>query len=227
MASVEEFLALLRTDLDSAMREYAFNVSEDLDGDTGKLQACTARTVAFEFKEPNEIWLMPGEEKSKHTSEMWYLPWLRSGTSVANLDGEGPSYFSTSQLTGCRFMVEYLSSNRKSAKVLHLAGDVGTGPKGTKLRDEMAVAIGVDPTDNTGRVRSYSFGSGKKSNPKNVGTNFKLRYDGNKAWVFGVRDGSGAWNFYCQEMNAKIGPSPALNRPAIPDKPLGLRDLSA
>lgn len=217
MASVEEFLELLQTDLGKAMRDYAFNVSEDLDGDTLRLQACTVRTVAFEFKPPNVIWLMPGEEKSKHASEMWYLPWLRSGTSAATLGGDGPAYFSTSQLTGCRFMVEWLSKDHKSAKVLHLAGDVGTGPKGTKARDEMAKKAGVDPTDNSGRVRSYSMSSGKKPKVEKVGEDFRLRYDGNKAWVFGVRN-AGVWSFYAQELFALFGKA---------DEALGLRDLTA
>lgn len=182
------------------------------------MQACTVRTVAFEFKPRHGIRLMPAEEKAKYTSEMWHLPRLRSGTATADHDGKGPPYFTTSQLTGCRFMVAYVSADRKAAKVLHLAGDVGTGPKGTQLRDEMAKKAGVDPTDNSGRVRSYSLGSGKKPRLEKVGTDLNLKRDGNEARVSGVRDDSGAWTFYAQEMYARFGAA---------DEPLRLPDLTA
>lgn len=222
MASLAEFLQLLDQNVDRAFRDYVFNVdSASMDGDISQLQACTARDVGFEFRPPNVIVLRAAREGDAWRSEMWYLPWMYNGASKAYLTGEGPAYFSTSQLDGCRFTVQYDDANRKKATVFHLAGSVGHQKSGSLKRDEMALAAGLKTDLPEGRTRSYSISSGVKPKFERIGEHFKLQYSGNKAWVFGLRDDAGAWTFYAQEIlegNAERH---------IPDAGKGLRALTA
>ncbi|WP_282605192.1 hypothetical protein [Pelagibius sp. Alg239-R121] len=222
MASIAEFLELLSEDTEKAFRTYFFNIDGSLDGDEMVLQECRRQKVCFEFQEPNKIVMRaPGGKEAKYGNEIWYLPWMRSGTSKAHLDGSGPPFFSTSQLDGCRFTIRYHNDSRTRVTVLHVAGDV---PGGSKQRDGMETKAGLKASPHPRRTRRYSVSRGAKSATEKVGEDFKLRYDGNKASVFGFRDCGGVWHFYAQQMMKY--PDEA-DRPPLGRAGKGIRELSA
>lgn len=139
MPSLQEFKDLLSTSLEQAMKDYVvINHTESVDGNVGVLQACSEREVVFDFEGPNKIMIRARRESELADQTLWYLPWLWDGLSKADLDGTGSSYFSTSQLTGCRFTIQFHDSTRQRVTVMHLAGTLGTGrKKGTEARDEL------------------------------------------------------------------------------------------
>lgn len=225
MASIAEFLEILSVDVEKAFRTYFFNVDSGLDGDYSKLQACRVQTVGFKFEEPNKIVMCdPANSPMAYEDQIWYLPWLHKSASKAVLDGKGPGYFSTSQLDGCRFTIQYHDDSRKKATVFHLAGNVGRDKQGSGLRDDMETASGLDNDAPPRLVRRYSITSGIQSNEEPKGNDFKLKYDGDKAWIFGFRDDDGAWQFYAQQMAEARGRFP--DSPPIGKNKKGLRQLS-
>ena len=227
MPSIPEFLELLSVDVEKAFKTYFFNIDgESLDGDITKEQACRRQKVRFDFVEPNIIRMSAlGGKDAEYQNEIWYLPWRLDGASRADLNDSGPAFFSTSQLDGCRFTIQYHDASRKNATVLHLAGSVGHQSSGSAIRDGMETDSGLK-TDLPPRLtRRYSISKGQKSAFEKVGENFSLKYDGNKASVFGFRDGGNAWHFYAQQMMA--ADSSHADSPPFGKKSKGIRELTA
>ncbi len=227
MASIDEFLVLLIQDVDKAFKSYFFNIdAASLDGDTQQAQVCRRQKVRFDFVEPNRIVMsaLDGAD-ADYQNEIWYLPWRIDGASKANLGAEGPPFFSTSQLDGCRFTIQYHDASRKTATVFHLAGTLGHQEAGSKARNALETDAGL-PSDAPAKlVRRYSISQGTKSKFESLGKDFTLQYDGDKAAIFGFRDDSGAWRFYAQQMMAatdKFPDSPPFGRSAK-----GIRELGA
>ena len=221
MPSLEEFQEMLDQDWDAALRTYVVHISEDLDGTisgtTIKRHAPERRDVEVVFESIRDTYVIlmraktGGDAGGKLVS---YLPWSPSslgGIARADLDGSGPRYFSTSQLSGCRFTVQYADALKKRATVLHLAGDFGSSD-GSGAREALETgALGSAPPG--GLRRRYSIGQsavpGLKSKTsftdwgyqKKIGGDAgRIYYDGNKASVFGFRTDDGAWHFWAQEM---------------------------
>lgn len=223
MPSIPEFLELLSTDVEKAFRSYFLNIDGSLDGNIEISQHCRIRKVCFEFIDPNIILMRdPGSNPTEYPDEIWYLPWRHRGASKADLDGSGPAFFSTSQLDGCRFTIQYHDTSRKNVTVYHLAGNVDGGSKG---RDQLEAKAGVKSGLPSGRTRRYSVSSGAKSFSEKVGEDFSLKYDGDKASIFGIRDDDGAWHFFAQQMREPRSGEPHL--PPLGGKAKGLRELTA
>jgi hypothetical protein len=225
MAGIEEFLKLLDEDIDDAFKKYFFNVdAKSLDGDETVKQDCRVQKVCFEFVEPNRILMRdPGGNPTKYQDEIWYLPWVRDGATKANLGGDGPPFFSTSQLDGCRFTIQYHDTSRKNVTVLHLAGNVGHQSSGSEKRNKMETEQGVKTNLAPKLTRRYSISKGKKGVFEKVGQDFSLKYDGDKAMIFGFRDADGSWDFYAQQMMG----SGSVDEPPFGKAAKGLRELTA
>lgn len=226
MPSIDEFLELLSRDVDTAFKTYFFNIDgKSLDGDISAKQECRHQKVRFDFVEPNVILMSAlGDGGAEYENEIWYLPWMHSGSSRADLDETGPAFFSTSQLDGCRFTIQYHDESRTKATVLHLAGNVGHQSSGSELRDEMEATEKLSADLPPRLTRRYSISKGKKSSFEKVGEDFSLKYDGNKASVFGFRREDGSWHFYAQQM---MGYEGEADKPPVGRKSKGLRELSA
>lgn len=223
MPSIAEFLELLSEDDEKAFRTYFFNIDGSLDGDISKSQDCRRQEVCFEFVDPNVILMRdPGSNPTEYRNEIWYLPWRHRGASRADLGADGPAFFSTSQLDGCRFTIQYHDDSRRTATVYHLAGNVDGGSKG---RSQLELKAGLKSDAPPGLTRRYSMSSGKTSFSEKLGKDFLLKYDGDKASIFGFRDEKGAWHFYAQQMREPRGTDPDM--PPLGSKAKGLRELSA
>jgi len=215
MPSLEDFRSKLNSNADTAFREYILLIdckSLDYEGPSGQeVHAEFKRvTVVFEYSAPNIITMRAKTDQGPGGQSISYLPWKNAasgGMSKVRLDGTGPAYFSTSQLDGCRFTLQYHDADRKTVTVQHLAGDLG-GPDvatGSAQRD-LKEAESLDNSPNASRPRRFSIGSGKG---KMGGAGRALRaskpdttyYDGGKAAVFGYRNNQGAWAFYGAEID--------------------------
>src|SRR5262249_58928798 len=141
-------------------------------------------------------------DSTANSMRIWYLPWKdqdSGGMSKADLTEKGSGIFLTSQLTGCRFTIQYHSADMTKATVVHLAGTYGRTADGSKKRDELEQqALATVPTG--GRVRRYSIGN-LAHKPwqllPNDGT--RLYYDGEKATILGVRGRDSIWRFFAQQ----------------------------
>ncbi|HTW72139.1 MAG TPA: hypothetical protein VME47_19805 [Acetobacteraceae bacterium] len=217
MASLQDFREKLAQNANRAFTEYVLIIDEmSLDyatGEDGTLVQDEFKvvTVVFEYSGPNVITMRAKRESDEGGRQISYLPWKNAhagGISQARLTGDGPQYFSTSQLTGCRFTIQYDDASRQTATVLHLAGDVQgeKKPEGSATRDGLeqnALSPQAKPT----LKRSYSIGQMKSAKFKEMGvaTGTKLYYDGGKAAIFGYRKKSGAWTFYAAEQKFGLG----------------------
>lgn len=213
MPDLEDFLIKLEQDPVVALNEYNFKVDEEsLDFVPGQIG------IQDEYKQVDvtlvdeaqtiKLRAMTSGDSPRNSLRIWYLPWKRwdkvnqmSGVSEATLDNKGPGIFLTSQLTGCRFTIQYHSGDMTKATVLHLAGNYGENLKGAQARESVeSEALTNVPTGGMLR-RRYSIGRYSK-NPKF----FKLPvdgvrtyYDGEKATVLGVRGKDGKWKFFAQQ----------------------------
>ena len=207
MPSIEDFRTKMASDANAAFTDYILHVDEmSLDvatDESGRQSVAEFRVVkvAFTFADPNVITMAA----SLAGTEMSYLPWKNAGLggmARARLDGTGPAYFSTSQLSGCRFTVQYDDAGRTTATVLHLAGDVvgGKKPEGSDTRDVLQAANLPQGADARLR-RSYSIGQMKPLAYKEakIAAGTTLFYDGGKAAIFGYRNRAGVWTFYAAE----------------------------
>ncbi len=218
MPSLEEFRTLLAQDADAAFKAYALLINcasldyvETSPGVFGFDEFKNVK-VAFAYQvEDGKDAIIMSASNDPTAKDASYLPWKNAengGVSKATLDGSGPAYFSTSQLDGCRFTIQYHDADRKTVTVQHLAGDLkAQGRKGYELRDDLETANAPPNADPVLR-RRFSIGSGpgktggagkilKESRPDTV------YYEGGKAAVFGYRNGSGAWLFYGAEMTPR------------------------
>lgn len=211
MASLEEFQQLIESDPERAMDEYVVHVSQDLDGTPNEQQVLVNKPfgeqdVVFEFVLPNIILLRAKAASEEAHNRLWYLPWVSRDVAKADLGQEGAQYFSTSQLNGCRFTVQYTDGSRKHATVLHVAGNFDFKDGSTRREELETSAIG--PVTNPALRRRYSIGQSMLKGQKKkriVGDETRTYYGGNKAWIFGYRDDSGAWQFLAQEMDEQYG----------------------
>jgi hypothetical protein len=219
MPSLEDFRDKLNTDADTAFREYVLLIdcaSLDYSGPQGQeVQAEFKRVgVVFEYTPENIIRMRAKNGSDAGGQEIAYLPWKNAasgGVSKVTLDGDGPSYFSTSQLDGCRFTLQYHGADRKKVTVQHLAGDLG-GPSvktGSTARTALE-AQNLLASPDAPRPRRFSIGEGpgkmgkagqalRAANPETT------YYDGGKAAVFGYRNNQGAWVFYGAEIDNRSG----------------------
>jgi hypothetical protein len=219
MPSLEDFLDKLETDADVAFSDYILLIdctSLDYSGPKGQeVQAEFKRvSVLFEYAPDNIIRMRAKKDSDTGAKEISYLPWKNAasgGVSKVTLDGNGPAYFSTSQLDGCRFTLQYHGADRKKVTVQHLAGDLG-GPSvktGSTARDTLE-AQSLLASPDAPRPRRYSIGSGPGKMGK-AGQALRLAnpettyYDGGKAAVFGYRNDQGAWVFYGAEIDNQSG----------------------
>lgn len=219
MPSLDEFKTLLDSNADEAFRQYSLLIDYD------QLDFNAARTAHDEFKSVtvtfvyseiagNPVILMtPAADGRK----MSYLPWKNASEGAIakiTLNDKGPNYFSTSQLDGCRFALQYHDTDHRVVTVQHLAGDVAgtTGKAGTAERDRLEALAAPDlPATATPDLRRrLSVGRGVGKNGR-IGATFKASrpdttyYDGGKAAVFGYRNKSGAWVFYEAETDEGTG----------------------
>ncbi len=220
MASLEDFRTKVAANADAAFRDYILHIDEmSLDyatGDNGELvpDAFKVVSIVFEFSDPNVITMRARQDNDPRDKirKMSYLPWknagIDAGVAKATLDDKGPAYFSTSQLTGCRFTIQYGDASRKTATVLHLAGDVqgGKKPEGSATRDGLELANLPQGSDMKLR-RRYSVGQMKPALFKKVGveSGTTLYYDGGKSAILGFRGTDGGWNFYAAEEKFEKG----------------------
>jgi hypothetical protein len=212
MPSLEDFRTKLNGDDNArqqAMTDYVINVdAASLDGDTSKLQACREQEVSFVFQDPNVIIMRAKQGGDANAKKIWYLPWFVDGASKAVLGPDGPAYFSTSQLDGCRFTIQYDDASRKRATVLHLSGRLGMGNKLSEARNAKEVEeFGALPHGPL--VRRYSSASlAKTGSPKlkaekaakALKDNETILYSGNKAFIWGFRKKDGVWDFFAHEI---------------------------
>jgi hypothetical protein len=219
MASLAEFQQLLKEQkYDQALTDYVIHVDQSLDGTVGQGdvligKAFGIQNVAFQFVDPNIINMRAKTEGDSSLKEVWYLPWVSQGSARADLDGTGPSYFSTSQLNGCRFTIQYADEHKKKATVLHLAGNFDRSI-GSMKRDELETSELGEMKDTRLR-RRYSIGQSPKMpgatkekgslQYKILNDQTRMYYGGNKASIFGYREKGGAWLFWAQEMDEKYG----------------------
>ncbi len=220
MPSLADFREKLKDDTDAAMTQYSILIDAPSLDYTG----VGTENVAFdEFKQVKVVFEYK-LETGKHIISMraasngdgrkiWYLPWKNDAfgaVAKATLDGKGPRYFVTSQLDGCRFTIQYHDTDRKTATVLHLAGDHGgPGKLGSEKRDVLEtqnLPNGSKPT--LKRRFSIGFGPGKNSAS---GAAYKLSrsstsyYDGGMGTVFGYRNKADAWVFYGLDIERNQG----------------------
>lgn len=217
MPSLEDFRQKLASNADDAMKEYALLIDfASLDYAAG----VNGETVFADFKRVSVVFeyeLIAGKNiirmRAKSGAdvdgkEISYLPWKNAASGAvarATLDGDGPAYFSTSQLDGCRFTLQYHDADRKKVTVLHLAGDYGgSGKDGSEARDQLENAA-LPAAANPQLRRRFSVGTGVGKMGR-IGSTYKAGradtayYDGGKATVFGYRNKQGAWVFYGQDM---------------------------
>jgi hypothetical protein len=216
---LEDFRDKLKSNADTAFKEYVLLIdcaSLDYAGPQGQeVQAEFKRvSVIFEYSPENIILMRAKKGSEAGGQEIAYLPWKNKasgGVSKATLDGDGPSYFSTSQLDGCRFTLQYHGADRKKVTVQHLAGDLG-GPgvkTGSTARDALEAQSLLTSPD-APRPRRFSIGSGP-GKMGNAGKTLRVDkpdttyYDGGKAAVFGYRNNQGAWVFYGAEIDNQSG----------------------
>ncbi len=209
MPDLDDFRTKLASDAAVAFKDYVMHFDEmSLDyADDGNGQLVPDEfkviEIVFEFVPPNVIMMRAKREGDIGGREISYLPWKKAdfgGSARASLDGSGPRYFSTSQIDGCRFTIQYGDESRKTCTVLHLAGDVSGGkkPEGSATRDGLeaqGLPNGADPL----LRRRYSIGQMKPAKFKQLNTGTTQYYDGGKTAVFGYRNSSGAWVFYGAE----------------------------
>jgi hypothetical protein len=212
MPSLEDFRTKVALNADAAFKDYVLHIDEmSLDyapGANGQLIAAEFKPslmVVFEFSEPNIITMRAKRDTDEGGREISYLPWKNAsdgGMAQARLTGGGPPYFSTSQLTGCRFTIQYDDGSRKTVTVQHLAGDVqgGKKPEGSATRDSIETRNLPTGSDLQLRHR-YSIGQMKPLQFKqlNLASGITLYYDGGKAAIFGYRNKGGVWVFYASE----------------------------
>lgn len=219
MPSLEEFRTLLDSNADEAFKQYSLRIDDNLDMDARTTPDFNNRNdlkvvkVSFAYQKRGNVdcIVMQGDPQGK---DIFYLPWnnfnVNGGLARAPLDSQGPNYFTTSPLSGCRFSIHYHDGDGKSVTVQHLAGTVGgPGVGGSTQRDTLQ-AQGIQNSPPVTRTRSYSIGSGEG---KMGGAGRTLRsqrpntiyYDGGAAVVFGYRNNSGAWVFYGAETDDRRG----------------------
>jgi hypothetical protein len=215
MAGVKEFLAMLDSDCEKAMKTFVIHIdATSLDGDGTD---CSLKRIEATFDvedDKNNVLLLRGKKTGDtDCTPIWYLPWNQVGVAKATLDQSGPDFFSTSQLDGCRFTIQY-DGGRKKVTVLHISGRVdGAGKAASAARDQQeADALGAPPQ----LVRRYSYGKFAGTKAIAEKDNTRLFYGGNKASIFGVRDDDGAWYFFAQEIDARFGSA---------DKALGVKGI--
>jgi hypothetical protein len=219
MPSLKDFRDKLESNAEAAFSDYVLLidcVSLDYSGPQGQeVQAEFKRVnVIFEYSPENIILMRAKKDSEPGGKEVAYLPWKNAasgGVSKVTLDGDGPAYFSTSQLDGCRFTLQYHGADRKKVTVQHLAGDLG-GPSvktGSTARDTLEAQSLLTSPD-APRPRRFSIGSGPGKMGK-VGQTLRATktdttyYDGGKAAVFGYRNNQGAWVFYGAEIDNQSG----------------------
>ncbi len=213
MPSLEEFRTLLKENEEKALTDYVIHVDQSLDGQADVNNVLVnnpfaEQEVSFEFIEPNIIRMRPKIEGDGHVRKVWYLPWKSRDVAKGDLDETGARFFSTSQLNGCRFTIQYADATRKRATVLHLAGDFDFKDGSTQRETLETQELGA--VGDAKLRRRYSIGQSKlpaspKIGKRIVGDETRLYYGGNKASIFGFRDKTGAWNFWAQEMDEKYG----------------------
>src|SRR5262249_16817293 len=147
------------------------------------------------------------DDSTRNSLRIWYLPWKRwdgvnemSGLSQAVLDEKGPGIFLTSQLTGCRFTIQYHTGDKTKATVLHLAGNYGENAKGAKARENVE-GKSLETVPNGVPRRRYSIGRySKKPNLMPLPLDgVRTYYDGGMATVLGVRGKDAKWRFFAQQ----------------------------
>jgi hypothetical protein len=224
MPSLEDFRAKLKSDPETALKTYLIEVSQTLDGTPGPDDVLVPKPfgeqdVVFEFVAENTIRMRARLLTDAEFKTVWYLPWVSRGAATARLDGTGSPYFSTSQLTGCRFTIQYADMSHKVATVQHLGGNVDGGSAGRdRLEDQT-----LGPVSNPALRRRYSIGQNKlpgavRHKPtlqfRVVGDETRVYYGGDVASIFGYRDGGGAWHFWAHEIQTR-GEVKALGRQDI------------
>lgn len=173
MPSLEDFREKMTRDADEAMKEYVLLVDcFSLDyapavGGPPIQDEFKVVPVIFEFSAAGtkSFITMRGRKASDPAGrDISYLPWKNAASGAvakATLDGSGPAYFSTSQLDGCRFTIQYHDASHKTVTVQHLAGDLGgSGTDGSAARDRKQ-AEGMPADANPTLRRRLSFGPGE------------------------------------------------------------------
>jgi hypothetical protein len=227
MPSLEDFREKMNRNADEAMKEYVLLVDcVSLDyapalGGPPIQDEFKIVPVIFEFSaEGTKSFItMRGRKASDPAGrDISYLPWKNAASGAvakATLDGSGPAYFSTSQLDGCRFTIQYHDANRQTVTVQHLAGDLGgSGTDGSVARD-LKEAENMPAGAKPELRRRLSFGPGEGKLGK-VGRDYKatrpdtIYYDGGKSSVFGYRNSAGAWVFYAQDIDNRTNKGKGL-----------------
>jgi hypothetical protein len=213
MPSLAEFKQMVKDKPEQAMTDYVVHVDQSLDGKPGLDGVIVGNPygeldVVFEFVAPNIIRMRAPADGETADKRLWYLPWKSRDVAKAVLGEDGAGYFSTSQLNGCRFTIEWTDGSRKQATVLHLAGDFDFKDGSSKREALEETELG--PVGDAKLRRRYSIGQSKlpaspKIGKRIVGDETRLYYGGNKASIFGFRDKAGAWQFWAQEMDEKFG----------------------
>jgi hypothetical protein len=220
MPSLDEFRRLLEGNADDAFKQYSLLIDCDrLDFAVGgvghdEFKICKVSFV-YQQMDGKDVILMTPDANGKDIS---YLPWKNAsegGIAKATLNANGPKYFSTSQLDGCRFSIHYHDAEHKTVTVQHLAGDAGgAGSDGSRVRDDLE-RNGLQGKQPVVLQRRYSIGLGQGKLGR-IGAQFKsgraetTYYDGGKAAVFGYRNKAGAWVFYGAETDVRKGAGAGL-----------------
>lgn len=223
MPSLGEFRAQMEINADQAMRDYVLLVDcKSLDYATspeGALIQDNFKTVevVFDFAIVNGLNVITMRAKKASDPKgrpISYLPWKNAASGAmakATLDEAGPAYFSTSQLDGCRFTIQYHDASHKTVTVQHLAGDYGgSGTDGSAQRDVLEAQHMPAAADPTLR-RRLSFGPGQGKTGQRAGPIYRagrqdtVYYDGGKSSLFAYRNNKGAWVFYAQDIDSRNG----------------------
>ncbi|WP_445364337.1 hypothetical protein ACJJIQ_08515 [Microbulbifer sp. ANSA003] len=200
MPSYDDFISLLEKDFELAFKTYELDFNtEAFDCKSGAYEI----EFDFEFVKPNKIMMVKSGNSGKKAT---YLTWARKTAVPVTLNSKSPPYFFTSHLSNCRMTFKFHDDQSKSVTVIHVAGDVSQGGtiKGSEQRDDLEKMV---KTPHVTGERRLSIG-GPKGGRK--GANFKKKqaklgtaYYDTCARVFGVRDDSGQWTFYTQNIGRK------------------------
>lgn len=114
MPGVEEFVNLLATTPAGALDQYLVkdhSLSLDANSFSVEEKECVQRHVVFDSIQPNRI-SMRAADQGEPTRRTLLSALGERSLSKADLGGAGPAFFSTSQLTGCRFTIQYPAAPR-------------------------------------------------------------------------------------------------------------------
>ncbi|GGG07118.1 MULTISPECIES: hypothetical protein [Cysteiniphilum] len=155
---------------------------------------------SFEFSKNkaalNGLWLDVGNNSA---FKCYWLPWKSQKTTSILLEDRA-NYFFTSQLGGCRVVITP-KNNRKSAHIIHIAGDGETIRRGVRRRDAHKVWKDQEQQKHQCKVEGFEH----RRKVTSTDSNRDYSYSGEGGNIIGVRAANGQWHFWLQKINFSTG----------------------